>query len=283
MKKPGGSSSSGTTLSRALGVLDMISSQTPLVSVSDITSQLGYTQSTAYRYLKELCDAGLMAPVAGGSYSLGPRIIELERLAALTDPLYRAGRMVLQKQDSERAPLLLQSLYGQKVLCIYMAGPESVEHLGERITIQRARGLPLPLFRGAGALVLLAYLSAHRIRETFLRNSGAIAAAGLGDDWDAFRANMTAIRRKGYAVSQGQLTSVLSGVAVPIIVPEYRVVGSLARTYSAAAMPEIEHEACAEELSRISAEIAVEYMKIAKLGVIDGDAPDATAADESPP
>lgn len=269
MKKAGESNSSGTSLSRALGVLDMVSLQRPLLSIDDITSHLGYTRSTAYRYLKELCDAGLMAAVAGGSYSLGPRIIELERLAALTDPLYRAGRMVLQKQDSERAPLLLLSLYGDKVLCIYMVGPESVEHLGERITVQRARGLPLPLFRGAGALVLLAYLSPHRIRETYLHNAGAIAAAGLGDSWDEFRANMALIRRKGYATSLGHLTSVLSGVAVPIIVPDNRVVGSLARTYSPAAMPTIEHDACAEDLARISAEIAAEYMEIAQLGVPD--------------
>ena len=65
--------------------------------------------------------------------------------------------------------------------------------------------------------------------------------------------------------------------------PEYRVVGSLARTYSAAAMPEIEHEACAEELRRISAEIAVEYMKIAKLAINDEDEPGAKAPDDLQP
>ena len=66
----------------------MFSLASPLIAVEDITVRLGYTRSTAYRYLKELCDAGLVAPVSSGNYSLGPRIVELERLVDQLAALY---------------------------------------------------------------------------------------------------------------------------------------------------------------------------------------------------
>ena len=150
----------------------------------------------AYRYLKELCDAGLLVPQSGGQYGLGPRIIELERLVALTDPLYLAGRAVLKGRSREDSAYLLQNLYEDKVLCIYKEGPDVLEHAGRRTVILRARGQPFPLFQGSGSLALLAFLPHHRIRQTYLRSAQAIAAAGLGEDWAAFRRALAAIRRR---------------------------------------------------------------------------------------
>ena len=66
-----------------------------------------------------MCDAGLLVPQSGGQYGLGPRIIELERLVALTDPLYLAGRAVLKGAVARSSAYLLQNLYEDKVLCIY--------------------------------------------------------------------------------------------------------------------------------------------------------------------
>src|SRR5207248_431244 len=139
---------------------------------------------TAYRYLRELANAGLITQAATGVYSLGPRIIELERLLALTDPLYRAGQEVLQDEHCENSALLLHNLYEDKVLCICKAGPDVLEWGGRRITIRRARGLPFPLFQGAASLALLPYLPAQRVLQTYLRNAPAIAVAGLGTQWE---------------------------------------------------------------------------------------------------
>src|SRR5690606_11207140 len=130
---------SGSSLTRALGILALFSATTPLLSAEDIAARLGYTRSTAYRYMKDLAEAGLIAPASGGSYSLGPRIVELERMLALTDPLYRSGVSVLPRHQHENSTLLLHSLYQDKVLCIYQVGPDVLEHNGQRITIRRAR------------------------------------------------------------------------------------------------------------------------------------------------
>ncbi|WP_158215229.1 IclR family transcriptional regulator [Candidimonas nitroreducens] len=251
---------SSSTLSRALDILGMFSTAVPLVAVEDIMAHMGYTRSTAYRYIKELSDAGLVAPASAGSYSLGPRIVELERLMELTDPLYRAGRKVLEGQHCENNALLLHNVYDDKVLCIYKVGPDVLQQGNQHMTIRRARGIPFSLFQGAASLAMLPYLSAHRIRQTYLRSAAAIQAAGLGASWDEFRRKMAAIRRVGYATSRGQITPFVMGVGVPILLPEdKRLIGSLARACPAAAMPEEREAECAAELRVLAARIADEY------------------------
>ncbi|OWT71567.1 MULTISPECIES: IclR family transcriptional regulator [unclassified Achromobacter] len=220
----------GTSLGRALAVLELFTLGRPVVTVDYVTEVLRYTRSTAYRYLQELCNAGFITQAAPAVYSLGPRIIELERLMALTDPLYRAGQEVLAPEPQSNTALLLHNLYEDKVLCIYKAGPDVLECGGQRITIRRARGIPFPLFHGAASLALLPWLPSNRGLQTYLQNTAAIARAGLGDDWESFRRTMAAVRRTGYATSHGTITPLLSGVAVPILSPSGRLLGSLART-----------------------------------------------------
>ena len=88
-----------SSLARAFDVLDLFTLETPRLTSEEVSARLGYSRSMAYRYLKELCDAGLLVPQSGGQYGLGPRIIELERLVALTD---LAGRAVLKGGRAQR-------------------------------------------------------------------------------------------------------------------------------------------------------------------------------------
>lgn len=222
-----------SSLGRAFQILELFTNANPVIQIDDVVRQLGYTRSTAYRYAKELCEAGLLTQAANpGQYSLGARIVELERLLVLTDPLYRAGQAVLEPLRQGDGSLLLQSLsHGNQVLCIYKKGPEILEHDGLRVALTRSRGVPFPLFRGAASLVILANLTLHRIRQTYLADPARIAEAGLGESWDEFRLLLAAIRRRGYAVSRTERkTPLVLGIAVPILLPagkDSRVVGSL--------------------------------------------------------
>jgi DNA-binding IclR family transcriptional regulator len=251
-----------STLARAFDVLDLFTLESPMLTSDEVCARLGYSRSMAYRYLKELRDAGLLASMSGGMYALGPRIIELERLVALTDPLYLAGREVLKGLSRENdSAYLLQNLYGDKVLCIYKEGPDTLEFQGRSMVIRRARGLPLPLFKGSGSLALLAFLPAYRIKQAYLHNAREIAAAGLGEDWIGFRRALGAIRKAGYAISHGQLGSGLGGVAVPILLPDRTLVGSLVWTCPDEALT-LEMEARhAQELHDVAGEIAAKYLE----------------------
>ena len=143
------------------------------------------------------------------------------------------------------------------MLCIYKEGPDVLEHAGRRTVILRARGQPFPLFQGSGSLALLAFLPHHRIRQTYLRSAQAIAAAGLGEDWAAFRRALAAIRKAGYAISHEQIAPGLGGVAVPILLPDDgALVGSLAWSFPIERMAPDAEIRWARELARVAAEIA---------------------------
>ena len=89
-------------------------------------------------------------------------------------------------------------------------------HLEQRpggLDVSYGRGRPLPLFRGAPSKLLLAYLP--RSRQTRLYEARRLEAAALGKDLRAFLATLQAIRRAGFASSEGELDPGNAGIAVP--------------------------------------------------------------------
>jgi DNA-binding IclR family transcriptional regulator len=267
-RAPASSPAAGSSLGRAFQILDLFTMATPVLQVDEVVQALGYTRSTAYRYVKELCQAGLLTPtVNAGEYALGARIVELERLLELTDPLYRAGKSVLSSLGTDEGSLLLQSLnHNNQVLCIYKHGPDILEHGGLQVALTRSRGVPFPLFRGAASLVILAALSQHRIRQTWLSDPARIAEAGLGQTWDEFRARMAAIRRRGYAVSRTEgKKPLVVGIAVPIHLPapnEKRVIGSIVQV-CAGERTQAQETAAFERLRPAAERIALLYVELA--------------------
>ena len=220
-----------SSIERVFEVFDLLDDSHPTVSPDLVADRLGLTRSTTYRYLKLLCDAGLLVQLRRGHYSLGPRVIELERKLQVSDPLLSAGRSVMPKH-ADSVPgsvLLLCGLWGDRVLCLHQHDAQDQPTGG--FAIRRARGLPFSLFKGAASLSILANLPAARIKSLYLRFAAEIAEAGLGSNWTEFRKRMLAIRQAGFAMTQGTFDSGLSAVSAPVLNQEGVVVGSLTRIF----------------------------------------------------
>jgi DNA-binding IclR family transcriptional regulator len=218
-----------SSLTRLLQILDLFSVERPIVSVDDVTAGFGVAQSTAYRYLRELNDAGLVAPSGKGTYSLGRRIVELERLLQLSDPLLLAGRPVLESLHPyfDNRAFLLCTQHNGRVLCVHKAGSEDITWGERHMAIERGRGTTFPLFRGAGSQAILAHMAPHQIKSIFVTQVAAIAASGLGNSWKEFRTTLAQIRKQGYAQTVGRVSEGMFSIAVPILGSEGRVAGSL--------------------------------------------------------
>ncbi len=220
---------STSALTRLLQILDLFTLNRTTIRVEEVVQSFDIVQSTAYRYLKELCDAGLLVQQGKGVYSLGRRIVELERLLQLSDPLLLAGRPVmasLQPLAQNRAFLLCDH-YKDAVLCVHKVGPEQIIHEGAPIRILRGRGTLFPLFSGAGSQVILANLSPHQIKSLYLSSAAQIAQAGLGESWQTFRAALSEIRKQGFAQTLGKINPGMCSLAVPIVRADGKVLGSL--------------------------------------------------------
>lgn len=245
---------------RVFDVLDLFSSALPVIRVDDIMQRLGLPRTTAYRHVKLLCEAGFLAPVGGANYSLGPRVVALDRLMQLTDPLLHGGRLVMPALAAHlpNSIVLLCTLYGSQVMCIHQEGPEAIAWKGQQMRLRRARGIALPLFEGAASLAILAFQPPHRLRTLYQGFQAQIAARGLGDTWRDFRAAMTEMRRQALVVSTGGLINPeLAAVAVPVrIAGETQVLGSLTRMMARADLIATDRDALASELRQAADRIA---------------------------
>jgi len=211
-----------SSFDRALGILDLFREGSIRLHVDEVVKLLDTSRATAYRYLGSLCDAGLLSPTSPGTYVLGPRVIELDRLMRIGDPLLTAGRQVMQ-ETSVRLGLnmLLSSYYRDSIMCVDIAWPDPT------IPPNYERGRPMSLFRGAMAKIILANLSPYQLRNMALHHADEIRAAGLGADWPAFRAQMAALAREGSCVTKAELMPGSLGVSAPIFDPDRKILGSI--------------------------------------------------------
>jgi DNA-binding IclR family transcriptional regulator len=212
-----------SSLERLLSILDLYSEEDPIWTLEGITLETGYTRSTAYRYVKELNDAGLLISIGKGAHVLGPRIIEFDRLIRNTDPLLIAAQKIMPSlhRDFGEGLMLLSSLYGNKVLCIHQ------EPLNTDLSVSYTRGRPMPLFYGATAKIILAHLPERKLVRLFVNHHIEISKSGMGNAWDEFRSHLELMRRQRYCVSVGEVDPGIMGIGTAIFANDNSVIGSL--------------------------------------------------------
>ncbi|NKN38185.1 IclR family transcriptional regulator [Agrobacterium sp. a22-2] len=203
-----------SSLTKMLLILDLFSVEKPIWSAEEIIQHCGHSRPTGYRYVKELCDAGLLRRAVGG-YSLGPRVIEMDYYIRQCDPLLNACRPIMVRIAQETGcDMLLASMYGSKIMAVHQ---ELAHETGQ---IAFGRGRPMPLFRGGGSKILLASMTVPQLRKLYGQHSADIAEAGLGATWSEFRKQLLQYRNDGHVISIGELDPNAAGVAVPVPVDD---------------------------------------------------------------
>lgn len=211
-----------SSLRKMLGILDLFTASRPVLTIEEIVVGLGYSRPTGYRHIAELCRAGLLSRRSAGDVALGPRVVELDYVMRQGDPILEPSQAVARElRDRCGCDTLLLTLVGDRVVTTHH------ERGSDPLTISYSRGRPVPMFRGAGSRAILAFLPLARQRKLFAVHAEEIAAAGLGRDWDAFRAALQAMRRAGTTTSIGELDQPNIGVGAPILDGGGKPVGSL--------------------------------------------------------
>ncbi len=206
---------------KALKVLDLFTEDFPAWTVEMLMKELDATRATTYRYVKVLYDAGLLAPGAGSSYVLGPRIIQLDRQIQRSDPLLQIALPMLEE---EKSPLIgsksISSLYGDQVLSVY------VEKCDPDIFLTMQRGRVFPLVYGAPSRIILAHLPPYQMKNFYIANAEDIARARLGETWEDFRTSMRRLRKQGYCIGS-EMNRTVVGISAPIFHDKSAVSASL--------------------------------------------------------
>jgi DNA-binding IclR family transcriptional regulator len=236
---------------KMLSLLDAFSVDAPVWSAEELAARFELPPSTCYRYLKSLHQAGLLARVGSGSYVVGPRVLALDRISRISDPVYSVGSPVVVALSRRTGfSALLSVLYSDSVMCVQQVATEDAP------TGLFGRGQQRPLVAGATANIILAHLPQHQLRSVFNKQQENIGAAGLGRDWDTLKAKLAEIRQQGYAFSAGEYRAGIAGLAAPLFNKEGEVLGSIALATSTKSPRLAEFKALAPALVKAAAAIS---------------------------
>ncbi len=214
-------SRSMNSLRRMLDVLGLFSAEHPVLDVDAICTLLGYPPASAYRYIRELSDFGLLVRLPRG-YALGPRIIELDRVMVEHDPLLVASRDLVDRLVEETGlTVLISELYDDKVINIFQRSSDP------RQLLKFGRGRPMALFRSATSRVILAYLLPRQLRRVFDEHAHDSDLLHVGQTWKEFSRAMLEIRKQGWCRSSGEVNLNMTGIAAPIFDEKNRILGSI--------------------------------------------------------
>jgi DNA-binding IclR family transcriptional regulator len=217
---------------RLLAVLGLFTAEETQWTVESAAEKLAVSTTTTYRYFKKLTKAGLISPVSGAGYTLGPAIIQMDRLIQSGDPMLKGARGVmieLARSAAEGSTVLLCRLFHDRVMCVHQ-----IMGRGPQEPVSYERGRLMPLYRGATSKIILAHLPGRTLKALFAHHGEEIAGAGLGSSWEEFRRGLAAIRRAGMTVSRGEIDAGRIGVAAPIFDKDRAVLGSLSLALPAA-------------------------------------------------
>lgn len=208
-------------LGRVLALLDVFADGESVLTAEELTARTGNPHATAYRYIRELCEAGLMVRLPHG-YALGPRIIEWDLRMRTSEPLLAASRGRVDRLVADTGlELLLSQLYGDRVVNVHY------EHNAANAPLALGRGRAMPLFRGSTSRVILAHLPTRQLRRLHDAHAQDADVRAIGADWKAFSRTLAEVRRRGFQVSTGELGTDRVGIAAPIFGERGRVLGSL--------------------------------------------------------
>lgn len=209
------------SLRRMLDVLNLFRPEQPVIDVEIICRELHYTPASAYRYLRELGDFGLLVRLPRG-YALGPRVMSLEHQMTDHDPVLVRSRDIVDRLVSETGlDALISEWYGNSVVNVLIKRGSDTAPAGG------FRGRPIDLFHSATSRVVLAYLLPRQIRRIFDTHANKPELQHVGMEWREFSKGLLAIRKQGYCISESELHVGRTGVAAPIFDEKRRVLGSL--------------------------------------------------------
>ena len=210
---------------RLLAILDLFDDGQSVWTAEAASRELNVSVSTAYRYIRNLCEAELLVPVTGDGYRLGPAILKYDRLIRITDPLLDASRPILSQLQSDAgdgATAFLCRMYRENVMCVLdVAGPDAPKD------ISYERGRPMPMFRGATSKIILAHLPRRTLKRLYEGHEDEIHLALQVTDWRDFLDYLRDMRRHGTCVAEGEVDPDVVGIAAPVFDDRNSITASL--------------------------------------------------------
>ncbi|MCM2474566.1 helix-turn-helix domain-containing protein [Rhizobium sp. CG5] len=213
-------------LDRFVEILRLFDERKPDWTIQEMAGAMNVPASTVYRTVRELVGQGFLDPSIEAHYRLGAAFIEFDRRLRISDPLIREGDpMLADVMAAANVPCVavLARLYRDEVICVADRATQDVA-----VESSYERGRPMPLLRGATSKVILAQLSKARLGKVIKAKGHEHVLK------EEAVAELSAIRRQGYAITRSEVDSGLVGISVPVSCPEAAIHASMSLIIRAA-------------------------------------------------
>jgi len=204
---------------RMLYLLTMLAQHARPLTVAELAETSGLATSTLYRQLALLKSWGFVQE-SGASYMPGPTCLQLALGFDQASWLVREALPEMRRlSEKTNETIGLMVVAHEQMVCLEMV--ESRHSL--RCAFVKGKGLPL--FFGASAKSLLAFLPAARRTAIVL---DAVQSGVLSDaERSELEREIIQIRSQGFAVSSSEVDEGIWGVSVPLLQGKDKLLGTL--------------------------------------------------------
>lgn len=233
-----------------LQILVLLARQVEPVPAATVALSLGLPRSTTYRLLGALVDQGFVSYLPEERrYGLGVVTFEMGSSYSRQMPLRRVAQPVLSR---------LATATRENAHLAVLHGPDVYYVIEQRAPRRRALvtdvGVRLPATVTASGTAILASLSAAQIRAIYPDAGALVERDGHGPTTlGELRELLVAVRERGYAVEDGQVTAGLASVGVPVLDRTGYPVAGVSVTFEADRVDGDRHDRLVAEVRRAAA------------------------------
>jgi len=206
---------------KVLEVLLLFQESWPELTAEEICELIDAPRSTTYRYIRVLRDKGFLEKSPAGAFRLGPRLLQLGRIARSRLDISDIALPVMEEIARQtRETVLLTRLFGSNAVCVErIEGPQAVRISFEVGQIQ-------PLHGGASSKILLAYVNEDEWDKHLTLPLERFTEHTVTDP-EVLKEQLREIRRQGYCVSESEVDLGARAMSVPVVDARGRTVAAL--------------------------------------------------------
>lgn len=237
---------------RALSILALLRSEGRELSIAEIAKATGWHKSSVHRLLATLNHHGFIArDEMTKRYSLGITLAEYGRVALNNIDIRQIAKPFLQELvDYSGETAVLAILNDTKMVMIDKREPP--------VQIRAAPfiGLRFPATATSNGKVLLAWLPEDRVAYIMQIEGLPSLTKNSIVKPSAYRADLAAVRQRGYAIDREEFQEGVSGVSAPIFNPKGWVVATLSVVAPAFRMTEENIKDYGQKCVEVAAELS---------------------------
>jgi DNA-binding IclR family transcriptional regulator len=247
-----------TSVLRALRLLELFEPGRPEMSLAEFVRRSGYSKTTAYRLLITLESAGWLERGAAGTFRLTIKPFQVGNILVESLDLRReAGPIIARLAAETEETIYLVVPDGPRAVCL-----ERIDS-GQGVRLMDLNvGGSQPLNLGAAPRALLAFDEEGLLPGLLAEGLTGRTPNSLVDA-TTLRADLAEIRRRGYSVSDEDVTPGIGAIGAPILARNGRAIAavSVGGLQTRVLPPRPEHVACLLRASReISARLGHENL-----------------------